>query len=184
MNSFFDAFNITVHRRRPIPSRTDTIGPWLDTLSFLTWLAALTNSALVYLFCSSTSSARAQGYCNVGTAAPSTLDKVHQHIISAASVTGSVQGDPPHAGDGGAARELPVMAPLIALAASHACVQHVMEQALWHASEDVRTAERGVHPRIQHLPAVHPAPINADDRQYSRGSAVSCGGSGNERDEG
>ncbi|KAJ7231049.1 calcium-activated chloride channel-domain-containing protein [Mycena haematopus] len=149
VNNFFelrsDAFKITVHNRRPIPSRTDTIGPWLDTLSFLTWLAALTNSALVYLFCP-----RAQNYCNAGTAAPSTLDKVHQHIISAASVTGRVQGDPPHAGDGGAAtRELLVTALLIALAASHgyialrACVRHVMEKALWQASEEVRTTERG-----------------------------------------
>ncbi|KAJ7811213.1 calcium-activated chloride channel-domain-containing protein [Mycena olivaceomarginata] len=122
VNNFFelrsDAFKITVHNRRPIPSRTDTIGPWLDTLSFLTWLAAVTNSAL--------------NYCN---AAPSTLDKVHQHIISAA--------------DGGAAtRELLVTALLIALAASHgymalrAGVRHVMEKALWHASDEVRMRER------------------------------------------
>jgi len=45
-----DAFKIAVHHRRPIPQRTDTIGPWLDALAFLTWLGALTNSALVYLF--------------------------------------------------------------------------------------------------------------------------------------
>ncbi|KAI0741264.1 DUF590-domain-containing protein [Daedaleopsis nitida] len=45
-----DAFKMTVHVRRPIPTRTDTIGPWLDTLTFLTWSSALTNSALVYLF--------------------------------------------------------------------------------------------------------------------------------------
>ena len=54
VNNFFemrsDAFKMTVHYRRPIPVRTDTIGPWLDTLSFLTWLAALINAALVYLF--------------------------------------------------------------------------------------------------------------------------------------
>jgi len=30
--------------------RADSIGPWLVSLSFLTWLATLTNSALVYLF--------------------------------------------------------------------------------------------------------------------------------------
>jgi anoctamin-10 len=54
VNNFFeirsDAFKITVHTRRPIPARTDTIGPWLESLIFLTWLSALTNSALVYLF--------------------------------------------------------------------------------------------------------------------------------------
>lgn len=45
-----DAFKIAVHVRRPIPVRTDTIGPWLESLSFLAWLSALTNSALVYMF--------------------------------------------------------------------------------------------------------------------------------------
>lgn len=36
--------------QRPTPWRADTIGPWLDSLSFLTWLGSLTTSALVYLF--------------------------------------------------------------------------------------------------------------------------------------
>lgn len=27
-----DAFKISNHVRRPIPTRTDTIGPWLDSL--------------------------------------------------------------------------------------------------------------------------------------------------------
>ncbi|KAJ7230352.1 calcium-activated chloride channel-domain-containing protein [Mycena pura] len=144
INNFFelrsDAFKITVHVRRPIPVRTDTIGQWLDTLSFLTWLAALTNSALVYLFCP-----REQTYCN---APAGTIDRVHQHIISAAS----------GGGDGGAAaRELLWKALLIALAASHgymalrAGVRHVMERVLWSASEDVRTreaAEREVKARF------------------------------------
>ncbi|KAF7345518.1 hypothetical protein MVEN_01570400 [Mycena venus] len=143
INNFFelrsDAFKITVHNRRPIPSRTDTIGPWLDTLSFLTWLAALTNSALVYLFCP-----RAQGYCEGST---STLDRVHKHIIEAASVGTKTPG----AGvDGGAAtRELLGTALLIALVASHgymavrAGVRHVMEKAFWYASEEVKARERG-----------------------------------------
>jgi hypothetical protein len=54
VNNFFeirsDAFKMVVHFRRPIPTRTDSIGPWLDTLTFLTWLAAFINAALVYLF--------------------------------------------------------------------------------------------------------------------------------------
>jgi anoctamin-10 len=45
-----DAFKIVTHFRRALPMRTDTIGPWLNCLSFLTWLSALTNSALVWLF--------------------------------------------------------------------------------------------------------------------------------------
>ncbi|KAI0299290.1 calcium-activated chloride channel-domain-containing protein [Russula brevipes] len=45
-----DVFKILTHFRHPLPKRTDTIGPWLDCLSFLAWLSALSNSALVYLF--------------------------------------------------------------------------------------------------------------------------------------
>jgi len=36
--------------QRPIPKRADTIGPWLDSLSFITWLGSITSAALVYLF--------------------------------------------------------------------------------------------------------------------------------------
>ncbi|KAI0028887.1 calcium-activated chloride channel-domain-containing protein [Vararia minispora EC-137] len=45
-----DALKIVAHCRRPLPRRTDTIGPWLACLTFLAWLAALSNAALVYLF--------------------------------------------------------------------------------------------------------------------------------------
>ncbi|KAF8757964.1 hypothetical protein RHS01_03508 [Rhizoctonia solani] len=45
-----DAFKITSHGRRPLPQRVDTIGPWLEALGFITWVGALTNAALVYLF--------------------------------------------------------------------------------------------------------------------------------------
>ncbi|KAF2145064.1 uncharacterized protein K452DRAFT_356396 [Aplosporella prunicola CBS 121167] len=45
-----DALKICVEMQRPTPSRADTIGPWLDSLSFLTWIGSITTSALVYLF--------------------------------------------------------------------------------------------------------------------------------------
>ncbi|KAL5398474.1 hypothetical protein PMIN06_005712 [Paraphaeosphaeria minitans] len=45
-----DAIKICQNMQRPTPWRADTIGPWLDSLSFLTWLGSLTNAALVYLF--------------------------------------------------------------------------------------------------------------------------------------
>ena len=45
-----DAIKIAVEMQRPTPSRRDTIGPWLDSLSFLSWTGAVTTSALVYLF--------------------------------------------------------------------------------------------------------------------------------------
>ena len=45
-----DAMKICVEMQRPTPWRSDTIGPWLDSLSFLTWIGSLTTSALVYMF--------------------------------------------------------------------------------------------------------------------------------------
>ncbi|KAM0790940.1 hypothetical protein ACM66B_004245 [Microbotryomycetes sp. NB124-2] len=54
INNFFelrsDAFKITSQVRRPVPVRETSIGPWLEALSFLSWLAALTNAALIYLY--------------------------------------------------------------------------------------------------------------------------------------
>ena len=45
-----DATKIAVEMQRPTPHRADSIGPWLDSLGFLTWLGSITTSALVYLF--------------------------------------------------------------------------------------------------------------------------------------
>ena len=45
-----DAVKICVEMQRPTPWRADTIGPWLDSLSFLSWLGSITMAALVYLF--------------------------------------------------------------------------------------------------------------------------------------
>lgn len=44
-----DALKIAISSRRPIPWRTDSIGPWLTALSFLSWLGSITSSAIVYL---------------------------------------------------------------------------------------------------------------------------------------
>ncbi|KAI4127022.1 MAG: hypothetical protein LQ338_003435 [Usnochroma carphineum] len=45
-----DAVKICVEMQRPTPSRADSIGPWLDSLGFLTWLGSMSTAALVYLF--------------------------------------------------------------------------------------------------------------------------------------
>lgn len=136
-----DAFKMTVHNRRPIPARTDTIGPWLDALTFLTWLSALTNSALVYLFCP-----RSQSQCSATPSANSTqLDKVHQHLFSA---SGAQAPDSGADADLSATRELLLTALLIALAASHGymilrvVVRHVVEKIAWKGSEEVKEREK------------------------------------------
>jgi hypothetical protein len=46
-----DFFKICKEYKRPTPQRTDTIGPWLDTLGLLAWLGSISTSALVYMFC-------------------------------------------------------------------------------------------------------------------------------------
>lgn len=45
-----DAVKICVEMQRPTPWRADTIGPWLDSLGFLSWLGSITTAALVYMF--------------------------------------------------------------------------------------------------------------------------------------
>lgn len=45
-----DAAKICIEMQRPTPLRADSIGPWLDNLSFLSWLGSITSAALIYLF--------------------------------------------------------------------------------------------------------------------------------------
>ncbi|KAH7328319.1 calcium-activated chloride channel-domain-containing protein [Stachybotrys elegans] len=44
-----DALKIAIGSRRPIPWRSDSIGPWLHALGFLSWLGSMTSSAIVFL---------------------------------------------------------------------------------------------------------------------------------------
>jgi len=46
----FDPFIGPKYLRRPVPVRTDSIGPWLTCLWTLLWIAAPVNSVLVYKF--------------------------------------------------------------------------------------------------------------------------------------
>lgn len=41
---------ICIEMRRPVPQRAQSIGPWLDNLSFLTWVGSISSAAIVYLF--------------------------------------------------------------------------------------------------------------------------------------
>lgn len=41
---------IAISSQRPVPWRSDSIGPWLTSLGFLSWLGSLTSAAIVYLF--------------------------------------------------------------------------------------------------------------------------------------
>ena len=149
-----DAFKITVHVRRPIPTRTDTIGPWLDALTFLTWLSALTNSALVYLF-------RPANQCKpVGTS----LSHSHHHLSSPDS----------------SAQQMLSSALLIALGASHGyilvrmLVRHTLERVLWRGSKEEHEAERvETVVKEQYLRS-----LGVADVVNAEGTAAGDGGSG------
>ncbi|KAG9229878.1 plasma membrane stress response protein-like protein [Amylocarpus encephaloides] len=45
-----DALKIATQCQRPVPWRSDSIGPWIDALGFLSWLGSISSAALVYLF--------------------------------------------------------------------------------------------------------------------------------------
>jgi anoctamin-10 len=157
-----DAFKIAVHNRRAIPSRTDTIGPWLDVLTFLTWLGALTNSALVYLFSPQLISDHT--YVDVNninklspfpsetlnitgpslpisehlTGASSTLSNVN--VVVDGSITPSSMLSPTHG--------LLLKAILVSLVASHGfllvrvLIRHIVQKVFWSGSSEVKERER------------------------------------------
>lgn len=58
INNYFeirgDALKVTKHVRRPVGDRVETIGSWLNTLSIISWIGAVTSSTLIYLFRPST----------------------------------------------------------------------------------------------------------------------------------
>ncbi|KAI0023060.1 DUF590-domain-containing protein [Xylariomycetidae sp. FL0641] len=45
-----DAMKIAVSSQRPTPWRSDSIGPWLHALGFLSWIGSIVSSAIVFLF--------------------------------------------------------------------------------------------------------------------------------------
>jgi len=136
-----DAFKIAVHNRRAIPSRTDTIGPWLEALTFLTWLGALTNSALVYLFSPQllphiNNSSSFPSETSLRDTDPSLFTSTSGALPSATSSTLS------------ATKELLLKAILVSLIASHgfillrALIRHIVEMVFWTGSGEVEEKER------------------------------------------
>jgi len=132
-----DAFKITHHNRRLLPIRTDSIGPWLESLSFLTWLAALTNSALVYLFHGDGAVGK-NGNGNGSTRLETNIQINNTHLPET-TVSYNTNGTK---------RDLRFKAMLIALAASHGyiivrgLVRHLLEKIVWAGCKEIEEAER------------------------------------------
>ena len=52
-----DGLKIAISCKRPIPWRSDSIGPWISAIGFLSWLGSVTSAAIIYL-CSGTQEVR------------------------------------------------------------------------------------------------------------------------------
>ncbi|EJD07576.1 DUF590-domain-containing protein [Fomitiporia mediterranea MF3/22] len=135
-----DAFKIATNCRRPLPFRTDTIGPWVDTMSFIAWLSALTNSALVYLF-SPDNFTPQRNLSSITTG--STLDMPSSSTSTPPDVNPTF-----HVNPNTAPTSLLLPALLVALSASHLhtlarlLIRHILERALWKGSEAAEEVER------------------------------------------
>ncbi|KAL0069139.1 hypothetical protein AAF712_003825 [Marasmius tenuissimus] len=123
--------------------------PWLEALGFLTWVGALTNSALVYLFCP-----REQQTCEKGGAWKlSAVERVHKQLFDAAQAAAGTDADgkldavySPASNlwsEGTKATlELLTTALLVALLASHGyllariIVRHIVERVVWKESKE------------------------------------------------
>jgi anoctamin-10 len=186
-----DAFKISVHHRRPLPVRTDTIGPWLNALTFLTWLSAITNTALVYLFSPALSPVSFNTLVNDTNNATFTasnsdpLLSTEEHLIAASGGT----KNPDAWGIDGmstqdnyeATKELLLKAALVALVASHVYllarmfIRHVVGKIWWKGSNEVVEREReetelkekflsGVGVGVEEVAAVGSHPGDGKDR--------------------
>ncbi|KEP50066.1 response to osmotic stress-like protein [Rhizoctonia solani 123E] len=150
-----DAFKITSHGRRPLPQRVDTVGPWLEALGFITWVGALTNAALVYLFRPMTVGSHGRTTTAAQSGSPFLTTTLGRDIkvphFSAGNATFGGKLGLTHATSTLLTAVLPAV--LAALAASHAffvvraLIRHVVERAVWRGSAEYRAlgkAEREV----------------------------------------
>ncbi|CAO1617116.1 unnamed protein product [Parajaminaea phylloscopi] len=160
VNNFFemrgDALKICVHARRPVPLRTDSVGPWLEILGFIAWLAAMSNAALLYLFQRSpeahlpghsTYEATMRTHLHPGAGLPAvngsasslfySSDPEHskRSLLSASNILPSFL--PTHGAAGAMTGAF-----LVALASEHgygiarAAVRHILERVLWKDSAE------------------------------------------------
>lgn len=168
INNFFemrgDALKICSHTRRPVPMRTDSIGPWLEILGFIAWLAAMTNASLVYLFQRSPE-AHLPGHSVYEATLRTHLHPGGSGLNGGGNSTASslfYSSDPANSSQSplSFSRLLPSFLPtsgasgamiaalLVALASEHgygivrSAVHHVLERALWRNSREEITLKR------------------------------------------
>ncbi|KIR69262.1 hypothetical protein I314_00368 [Cryptococcus bacillisporus CA1873] len=132
-----DALKICKHVRRPVGDRVETIGSWLETLSIISWIGAITNATLIYLFRPSPASPDLHSQSpnpNFPTPGSPSLS----HIVSAYHSSSSLSEWYPQLATLG----------LWALGASHGyivlkwVVEGIVERVWWRGSEEEREVQR------------------------------------------
>ncbi|WVQ94169.1 hypothetical protein IAU59_001247 [Kwoniella sp. CBS 9459] len=135
-----DALKICKHVRRPVGDRVETIGSWLETLSIISWIGAVTNATLIYLFRPTLHNQTPNPNVPSTPGSPALAYIVQTYNLSPTLQT-----------------LLPTLVPLglVALAASHGfivlrwVVQGVIERVLWRGSpeevevQNLTAAQRG-----------------------------------------
>jgi len=140
LNNWFeargDAFKIVRSCRRPLSQRAESIGPWLEALGFISWMSALSNSALVYMFEPRVTSEHSTlGGQRVGTMLDATTASAN--VTTAESLK---------AASGFNYRSILLPALMIALSSSHAyilvrlVIRHLIRRAVWKGSKEERQA--------------------------------------------
>ncbi|WWD06320.1 hypothetical protein V865_004410 [Kwoniella europaea PYCC6329] len=145
-----DALKICKHVRRPVGDRVETIGSWLETLSIISWIGAITNSTLIYLFRPTSYHADQTPNPNL-TPIPGSAS-LH-YMIDQYNISHNLK------------TVLPLLIPLglIALTASHGyiilrwLVDGLSERLLWRNSEEERLVQK----------------LNANQRQSNLNSTAS-----------
>jgi hypothetical protein len=162
VNNFFelrsDAAKICLNNRRPIPVRSETIGPWLEVLGFTAWLAALNNTALVYLFQQS-ADAHLPGHSKYETTMRSHVHPAASHgFVSTMNqtLTGSTDGQSAFSLSRLLPSSLPTSSPagalvaafILVLTAEHLYslvrggVRHILERLVWRGSHEEMVVRR------------------------------------------
>ncbi|KDN53326.1 hypothetical protein K437DRAFT_283192 [Tilletiaria anomala UBC 951] len=146
VNNFFeirsDAAKICMNARRPVPVRVESVGPWIEVLGFISWLAALVNAALLYLF------GRAPYANTAGHSAYATVLRQYGPGVNVVNATQTSQSSAslseqlPIDMKGSANESALLVALLIAIASEHgyaifrAAARHVLVRAVWRGSTE------------------------------------------------
>lgn len=139
-----DAFKLAVNSRRPVPQRADSIGAWIEALSWISYLGALTNASLCYLLRPYAEqhphSTALEPYTGTTPSPHNTAEKILATTLSSSPVEYTVTRIETAQADYSKIKAILFGAMLCALASEQgyrllrSLVRHVAEKVLWEGS--------------------------------------------------